>query len=159
MGQNQSIMDLVQREISKETVTPYFIEYFGQAPTHVAAAPGRVNLIGEHTDYNNGFVMPMALDNHCVVAVAPSPVGKHRFCGSLGDQIHEIAVEDALVPGEPFWSNYVRGVLANLHRRGIEIGPVDMLIDSNVPAAAASPPVPLLKLPSVRRSPLLPALK
>ena len=126
-------MDLVQREISKETVTPYFIEYFGQAPTHVAAAPGRVNLIGEHTDYNNGFVMPMALDNHCVVAVAPSPVGKHRFCGSLGDQIHEIAVEDALVPGEPFWSNYVRGVLANLHRRGIEIGPVDMLIDSNVP--------------------------
>ncbi len=44
-------MDLVQREISKETVTPYFIEYFGQAPTHVAAAPGRVNLIGEHTDY------------------------------------------------------------------------------------------------------------
>ena len=42
-------------------------------------------------------------------------------------------MEDALVPGEPFWSNYVRGVLANLHRRGIEIGPVDMLIDSNVP--------------------------
>ena len=126
-------MDLVQREISKETVTPYFIEYFGQAPTHVAAAPGRVNLIGEHTDYNNGFVMPMALDTHCVVAGAPSPVGKHRFCGSLGDQIHEIAVEDALVPGEPFWSNYVRGVLANLHRRGVEIGPVDMLIDSNVP--------------------------
>ena len=76
MGQNQSIMDLVQREISKETVTPYFIEYFGQAPTHVAAAPGRVNLIGEHTDYNNGFVMPMALDNHCVVAVAPSPRGQ-----------------------------------------------------------------------------------
>ena len=92
-------MDLVQREISKETVTPYFIEYFGQAPTHVAAAPGRVNLIGEHTDYNNGFVMPMALDNHCVVAVAPSPVSKHRFCGSLGDQIHEIAVEDALAAG------------------------------------------------------------
>lgn len=55
MGQNQSTMDLVQREISKETVTPYFIEYFGQAPTHVAAAPGRVNLIGEHTDYNNGL--------------------------------------------------------------------------------------------------------
>ncbi len=126
-------MDLVQREISKETVTPYFVEYFGQEPTHVAAAPGRVNLIGEHTDYNNGFVMPMALDNHCVVAVAPSPTGKHRFCGSLGDTIYEIGVEEALTPGEPFWSNYVRGVLANLHRRGIEVGPVDMLIDSNVP--------------------------
>lgn len=81
-------------------------------------------------------------------------MGKHRFCGSLGDQIHEIAVEDALVPGEPFWSNYVRGVLANLHRRGIEIGPVDMLIDSNVPRGSSLSSVPLLKLPSVRRSPL-----
>lgn len=126
-------MDLVKREITVETVTPYFVEYFGHAPTHIAAAPGRVNLIGEHTDYNNGFVMPMALENHTVVAVAPSPTGTHRFCGSLGDQIYEIPVEDALKKGEPFWSNYVRGVLALLDRRGVKIGPVDMLIDSNVP--------------------------
>lgn len=126
-------MDLVKREITAETITPYFKQYFGQAPTHIAAAPGRVNLIGEHTDYNNGFVMPMALESHCVVAVAPSPTGKHRFCGSLGDQIYEIAVEDALKTGDPFWSNYVRGVLANLDRRGVKVGPVDMLIDSNVP--------------------------
>lgn len=126
-------MDLVKREITAETISPYFKQYFGQAPTHIAAAPGRVNLIGEHTDYNNGFVMPMALENHCVVAVAPSPTGKHRFCGSIGDQIYEVAVEDALKIGEPFWSNYVRGVLANLDRRGIKVKPVDMLIDSNVP--------------------------
>ena len=126
-------MDLVQREITAETITPYFNQYFGQAPTHIAAAPGRVNLIGEHTDYNNGFVMPMALQNHCVVAVAPSPTGNHRFCGSLGDHIYEISVQNALKIGDPFWSNYVRGVLANLDRRGIKVGPVDMLIDSNVP--------------------------
>ena len=126
-------MDLVKREITAETITPYFEEYFGHKPTHIAAAPGRVNLIGEHTDYNNGFVMPMALENHTVVAVAPSPTGNHRFCGSLGDQIYEIPVQDALSIGEPFWSNYVRGVLALLDRRGIKIGPVDMLIDSNVP--------------------------
>lgn len=126
-------MDLVKREITAETITPYFKQYFGQAPTHIAAAPGRVNLIGEHTDYNNGFVMPMALENHCVVAVAPSPTGKHRFCGSIGDQIYEVSVEDALKIGEPFWSNYVRGVLANLDRRGVKVQPVDMLIDSNVP--------------------------
>ncbi len=126
-------MDLVKREITAETIRPYFVEYFGQEPTHIAAAPGRVNLIGEHTDYNNGFVMPMALENQCVVAVAPSPSDKHRFCGSLGDCIYEISVEDALHAGEPFWSNYVRGVLALLDRRGVKIGPVDMLIDSNVP--------------------------
>ena len=126
-------MDLVKREITVETITPYFVEYFGHEPTHIAAAPGRVNLIGDHTDYNNGFVMPMALEKHTVVAVAQSPTGKHRFCGSLGDQIYEIPVEEALSVGEPFWSNYVRGVLAHLERRGIHVGPVDMLIDSNVP--------------------------
>lgn len=126
-------MDLVQRKITTETVTPYFIEYFGHAPTHIGAAPGRVNLIGEHTDYNNGFVLPMALENNCVVAVALSPTGNHRFCGSLGDIIHEIPVADGLHKGEPFWTNYVRGVLANLDRRGIKVPAVDMLIDSNVP--------------------------
>lgn len=131
--QTYNTMDLVKREISAETIKPYFVEYFGQEPALVAAAPGRVNLIGDHTDYNNGFVMPMALENHCVVAIAPSPTGKHRLCGSLGDTIHEIAVEDALRTGEPFWTNYVRGVLSLFDRRGIKIGPVDMLIDSNVP--------------------------
>lgn len=89
----------------------------------------------------------------------PPPWANTAFAASLGDQIHEIAVEDALVPGEPFWSNYVRGVLANLHRRGIEIGPVDMLIDSNVPAAAASPPVPALEVAVCTALAALPALK
>ena len=78
MCYNPRAMDLEQREISAATITPYFEEYFGQKPTVVAASPGRVNLIGEHTDYNNGFVLPMALNNINVVAVAPSPTGKHR---------------------------------------------------------------------------------
>lgn len=126
-------MDLEQREINAETITPYFEKYFGHKPTVVGASPGRVNLIGEHTDYNNGFVLPMALGNNCVVAVAPSPTGEHRWCGSLGDVIYSIPVGEASQKGDPFWSNYVRGVVANLQRRGIDPGPVDMLIDSNVP--------------------------
>lgn len=126
-------MDLEQREISAETITPYFERYFGHKPTVVAASPGRVNLIGEHTDYNNGFVLPMALNNINVVAVAPSPTGKHRWIGSLGDTMIEIDPADADKPGEPFWSNYVRGVICMLGRRGIQVPPVDMLIDSNVP--------------------------
>ena len=126
-------MDLEQREISVETISPYFVEYFGHKPTVVAASPGRVNLIGEHTDYNNGFVLPMALTNINVVAVAPSPTGKHRWIGSLGDTMIEIDPADADKPGEPFWSNYVRGVICMLERRGIKVPPVDMLIDSNVP--------------------------
>ncbi len=126
-------MDLEQREISAETITPYFEEYFGHKPTVIAASPGRVNLIGEHTDYNNGFVLPMALNNINVVAVAPSPTGKHRWIGALGDSIIEIDPAEVTKPGDPFWSNYVRGVICMLERRGIKVPAVDMLIDSNVP--------------------------
>ncbi|MDO5470596.1 MAG: galactokinase [Akkermansia sp.] len=126
-------MDLEQREISAATISPYFEEYFGRKPVVVAASPGRVNLIGEHTDYNNGFVLPMALNNINVVAVAPSPTGKHRWIGSLGDSMIVIDPEDVTKPGDPFWSNYVRGVICMLERRGVKVPAVDMLIDSNVP--------------------------
>lgn len=126
-------MDLEQREISPETITPYFEKYFGHKPMVISASPGRVNLIGEHTDYNNGFVLPMALNNINVIAVAPSPTGKHRWIGALGDEMIEIDPADADKPGEPFWSNYVRGVICMLGRRGIKVPAVDMLIDSNVP--------------------------
>ena len=126
-------MDLEQRTIGVDTISPYFEQYFGHKPTVVSAAPGRVNLIGEHTDYNNGFVLPMALENINVVAVGPSPTGKHRWIGSLGDTMIELDPAEAAEPGDPFWSNYVRGVICMLQRRGVQVPPVDMLVDSNVP--------------------------
>ena len=126
-------MDLDEREISAETITPYFEQYFGHKPQVIAASPGRVNLIGEHTDYNEGFVLPMALNKINVVAVAPSPTGQHRWIGALGEQPVVIDPADADKTGDPFWSNYVRGVICMLGRRGIKVPPVDMLIDSNVP--------------------------
>ena len=126
-------MDLEQRTINADTITPYFEEYFGHKPTVISASPGRVNLIGEHTDYNNGFVLPMALENVNVVAVAPSPTGKHRWIGSLGDVMIELDPAEAAEPGDPFWSNYVRGVICMLQRRGVQVPAVDMLVDSNVP--------------------------
>ncbi len=126
-------MDLEEREINVDTISPYFEQYFGHSPTVIAAAPGRVNLIGDHTDYNNGFVLPMALNNVNVVAIAPSPTGKHRWIGGLGDPIIEIPIEEASKKGCPFWSNYVRGMIYMLEQRGAVIPAVDMLIDSNVP--------------------------
>ncbi len=126
-------MDLDERMISAETVKPLFEQSFGHTPEVIAAAPGRVNLIGEHTDYNNGFVLPMALERVNVVAVAPSPTGKHRWIGSPGDAVVELSAEEAVQPGDPFWSNYVRGVICMLERRGVKVPPVDMLVDSNVP--------------------------
>ena len=122
-----------QRSITVDTISPLFEQSFGHNPQVIAAAPGRVNLIGEHTDYNEGFVLPMALEKINVVAVAPSPTGKHRWIGSPGDAVIELDSLSASSPGDPFWSNYVRGVICMLKRRGIDIPPFDMLVDSNVP--------------------------
>ncbi len=126
-------MDLKEREITAETLIPLFNEYFGQQPLVVAAAPGRVNLIGDHTDYNQGFVLPMALNNVNVVAIAPSPTGKHRWIGGIGDPLVELTVDEIASPGEPFWTNYIRGIICMLKRRGVEVPAVDILVDSNVP--------------------------
>lgn len=126
-------MDLVQSEVSAAAIKPIFKERFGHEPTIIAAAPGRVNLIGEHTDYNNGFVMPMALECYTIVAVGESPTGNYRLSSTLGKAVVEISPEEIKKTGEPFWTNYMRGVIAILDRQGIEIGPIDLLIDSNVP--------------------------
>ncbi len=126
-------MDLEERNINADTITPFFEQYFGQKAQVVAAAPGRVNLIGDHTDYNQGFVLPMALNNVNVVAIAPSPTGKHRWIGGIGDPLVELSVDEVCEPGEPFWTNYIRGIITMLKRRGIDVPAVDILVDSNVP--------------------------
>ncbi len=126
-------MDLEERNINADTIIPFFEQYFGHKAQVVAAAPGRVNLIGDHTDYNQGFVLPMALNNVNVVAIAPSPTGKHRWIGGIGDPLVELSVDEIAQPGEPFWTNYIRGIICMLKRRGIDVPAVDILVDSNVP--------------------------
>lgn len=126
-------MDLVQSEVSPSHIKTLYADRFGHDPAVVAAAPGRVNLIGEHTDYNNGFVMPMALECYTIVAVGPSPSGAYRFSSTFGDVVVELSEEEAFRKGDPFWTNYIRGVLVLLRRRGANITPVDLLVDSNIP--------------------------
>ena len=110
-----------------------FAASFGRAPRWLAAAPGRVNLIGEHTDYNDGFVLPMAIDRFTLIAAAPN---EHRRITLRSATTKGEAVIDLSRPierGEPAWANYVRGVLAGFQRLGATLDGFDALIDSNVP--------------------------
>jgi galactokinase len=99
-------------------------------------APGRVNLIGEHTDYNGGFVLPMALDRETVVAAAPRE-GPRVTVHSLNED--ESAEFDLLNPGggrRGHWLDYVEGVAQALAGRGFRLAGAELMILSDVPAGA-----------------------
>ena len=114
-----------------------FADIFGQAPQWVAAAPGRVNLIGEHTDYNHGFVFPLAIERYVVTAAArPRRVGgggdSVRVHSTLLDETVEFSLGE-LEPDRRDWTSYVRGTVAGCLDRGLTPGALDVLVDSQVP--------------------------
>jgi galactokinase len=113
-----------------------FAATFGRAPTGVWAAPGRVNLIGEHVDYNDGLVLPFALTQRTYAAVAPREDGlvaarMLRADGSLSEPVAE------LEPGRlTDWPAYVAGVLWALREDGHDVRGMDVLLDGHVPVGA-----------------------
>ncbi len=108
---------------------------FGSEPTLTAAAPGRVNLIGEHIDYCDGFVMPFALDRAIVIAAAPSGRQEARI-GSTAGEVATIPLAGPVEPGQPKWANYVRGVIRGFQDRGLAVPGFDAWVVSSVPMGA-----------------------
>ncbi|WP_369223213.1 galactokinase [Streptomyces sp. R39] len=114
-----------------------FEELYGTAPDGVWAAPGRVNLIGEHTDYNDGFVMPFALPQVATAAVARRTDGVLRLHSSdVGGGIVELSL-DALEPGtDQEWTAYPAGVVWALREAGHPVTGADVHLASTVPTGA-----------------------
>ncbi len=116
-----------------------FRKTFGYSARATFRAPGRVNLIGEHTDYNDGFVLPMAIDRWVWMAVAPA--GRQdrtiRLAAlSLDSEVQSFSLDDLQPATDARWSNYVRGVFALLERAGHRLGSLDVVYAGNVPIGA-----------------------
>jgi galactokinase len=111
-----------------------FTKVYGHPPRWLAAAPGRVNVIGEHTDYNDGFVLPMAIERYTVVAAAPNGSQKVQLRSTLESSTASVDLSQPLKPSaKGAWSNYPVGVIAGFLARGLKPGGFDALIHSTVP--------------------------
>lgn len=112
-----------------------FRERFGLDPV-LYRAPGRINLIGEHTDYNDGFVMPAAIDREIIFAMALS--GDGATVVHAGDMNETVTIDLERVARSEAggWINYLLGVLAGISARGLAIAPFKCLFSGNIPAGS-----------------------
>lgn len=129
-------------ELIKSALADY-ISQFGMFPTVMVAAPGRVNLIGEHTDYNGGFVFPLAIERYTVIAAglkefpedAPRPSRPTATVWSqIVNETAEIALDEEFVPSQKVeWSSYVQGTVVGCLQKGMKVEPFNAAICSDVP--------------------------
>jgi galactokinase len=115
------------------STTRAFQEQYGNSPQWIAAAPGRVNLIGEHTDYNDGFVFPMALERYTLIAAAPAAQSSITLTSDLAKGSAQIDLTKPLQRGEPAWANYCIGVIAGFQKLGAKVPGFHAHITSTVP--------------------------
>src|SRR3954467_15368752 len=111
-----------------------FREAWGGEPDGLWAAPGRVNLIGEHTDYNDGFVLPFALPQRTVAAVGPAPAGEWSVCSTFAAEPVSFGHTK---PGEVTgWAGYVAGIVWALQDAGYDVPGARIALASEVPVGS-----------------------
>lgn len=115
-----------------------FEQVLGYAPSYIIQAPGRVNLIGEHTDYNDGFVLPCAINYQTVVAAAKRDDNIVRVVAvDYDNAVDEFDItQEITFQQNKMWSNYIRGVVKCLLSRGYQFTGVDISVSGNVPQGA-----------------------
>ncbi len=117
-------------------VAEAFARRFGRAPEGIAEAPGRVNLIGEHTDYNEGFVLPVAIDRTVLAAFARRASREVRAYSLDFEQEDAFLLDDIRCREGDVWGNYLRGVAAVLQAAGHDLTGLDLAIQGDVPIGA-----------------------
>jgi galactokinase len=124
----------------KDRTVGDFRKRFGRDPEFLVAAPGRVNLIGEHIDYNDGYVLPMAIERYVVMVGAKATNGHAEVANGLAaiysadkNDVAALRLAAPIVPTEVKWSSYVQGVVAGFVARGMSPPPFDAVIRSTVP--------------------------
>ncbi len=122
--------------LTEEQLARRFEQEFSSTARVSVRAPGRVNLLGEHTDYNDGFVFPAAIDREIQVLAAPRDDRQVHACSADFAQKSTFDLSDFGSDSGATWSNYLRGVVSEYRKRGFEVPGMNLLISGNVPIGA-----------------------
>jgi galactokinase len=121
--------------IDRTEIAARFAARFGRPPRWVVRAPGRVNLIGEHTDYNDGFVLPLAIDRAVWIALAPRDDRRVAVVSVDYDQQREFSLDD-LRRENAGWIEYLKGTAWSLQEAGLRLGGWEGVLTGDVPLGA-----------------------
>lgn len=119
-----------------KATTTFFENTFGNTPQKIVFSPGRINIIGEHIDYNDGYVLPAAIDKGICFAFEKSNSETSTIVAIDLDESFEINVENPLTLDEVIWTNYFRGVLQQLQNKDLAIGNFNCVFSSTIPVGA-----------------------
>ena len=116
-----------------EELIDAYKDHFGAAPTHISSGPGRVNLIGEHTDYNEGFVLPVALKRDVRFAFRPRSDRHVRLHSLEYGESYDFDLDNFAFNDAMLWANYVQGMAWSLEQAGLRLVGMDAVLSGNVP--------------------------
>lgn len=123
-------------EILINKTMSHFKETFGSEPSKIVLSPGRINIIGEHIDYNDGYVLPAAIDKIICFALAKNNTNTSRVIALDLDDEFEIDVTAEVKLDENDWTNYIRGVINQLKINGFQLEGVNCVFSSNIPVGS-----------------------
>ncbi len=116
-----------------QNTSEHFEKSFQNKPEHIFLSPGRINIIGEHVDYNDGFVLPAAINKYVCIAISPN---KNSICKIIAKDLNEVFefnLKDTLVPNQTMWINYILGVLQQLKEQKQFDNGFNAVFSSSVP--------------------------
>ena len=116
--------------------TTLFKKHFGYTPAHTVKAPGRLELLGNHTDYNEGLVMSLAVDKYIFIASAPRSDGKIELVSAAFPKPEVFWLSEFKINPDAPWANYVKGVLVQLRKRGVNFSGFNAAISGTIPMGA-----------------------
>lgn len=122
--------------LEKPTLVNAFEDKFSVTPQLIVRAPGRINLIGEHTDYNNGFVLPAAIDKEIIFAIGLSDKDVFHLYSIDLEEDYLFKQNELKISEEKKWANYLVGVVAQYKKKGYEIPALNVAFGGNVPLGA-----------------------